>query len=48
MSGASDGFGSAITREQAAEIVADPNGFYVNIHSTNHPDGAVRGQLDNT
>ncbi len=27
------------------ELAADPAGFYVNVHTTDHPDGAVRGQL---
>ncbi len=26
-------------------IAADPDGFYVNLHTETHPDGAVRGQL---
>jgi CHRD domain len=26
-------------------IVADPRGYYVNIHTTEFPDGAIRGQL---
>jgi hypothetical protein len=29
----------------ADEIQANPAGFYVNIHTTDHPDGALRGQL---
>lgn len=29
----------------AAEIVANPSAYYVNIHSTVYPAGAVRGQL---
>jgi serine/threonine protein kinase len=28
-----------------AEILADPAGHYVNVHSVTYPDGAVRGQL---
>lgn len=28
------------------EIRADPGGFYVNVHTADHPGGAVRGQLE--
>jgi hypothetical protein len=27
------------------EIQADPAGFYVNVHTTDYPNGAIRGQL---
>ncbi|HEY3240409.1 MAG TPA: CHRD domain-containing protein [Acidimicrobiia bacterium] len=30
---------------QAAAISASPDGFYVNIHTAEHPNGAMRGQL---
>ena len=33
------------TADTAAQLIADPAGFYVNIHSDGHPDGAMRGQL---
>jgi hypothetical protein len=26
-------------------IGANPGGFYVNVHTTDHPGGAIRGQL---
>lgn len=29
----------------AAAIVADPHGYYVNLHNTQHPTGVVRDQL---
>lgn len=28
-----------------AEILANPGGYYVNVHNAPHPGGAVRGQL---
>lgn len=35
----------AVQRDVAAAIVADPAGYYVNVHSAEFPKGAVRGQL---
>jgi hypothetical protein len=31
--------------DSAAKLLANPAGFYVNIHTEAHPDGAMRGQL---
>jgi hypothetical protein len=36
---------AALTATLADEILADPAGFYVNVHNTDFPGGAVRGQL---
>ena len=33
------------TEKWLAEIVADPSNFYVNLYTTEYPDGALRGQL---
>jgi len=33
------------TAELVSEILANPSGFYVNVHSRQFPGGAVRGQL---
>jgi len=32
----------------AQEILADPEGFYVNVHNEPYPGGAIRGQLVQT
>ena len=37
-----------ITPALAAQIAANPAGFYVNVHTTEHPGGAIRGQLSAT
>jgi len=34
-----------VTRQLALEILKDPADYYVNIHNTPYPAGAVRGQL---
>ena len=33
------------TAATASQLIADPAGYYVNVHSDGHPDGAMRGQL---
>ncbi|HYO76773.1 MAG TPA: CHRD domain-containing protein, partial [Thermoanaerobaculia bacterium] len=38
------GYGTG-TKELIAEMRANPSAFYVDVHSTRHPDGALRGQL---
>jgi CHRD domain len=35
----------AVTMDQATRIVANPSGFYLNLHTIVNPDGAIRGQL---
>ena len=50
----SDGTGSltftgrAVSATQAQQIVANPAGFYFNVHTPINPSGAVRGQLTRT
>jgi CHRD domain len=36
---------NSLTQDQATQIVANPAGFYFNVHSALNPGGAVRGQL---
>ena len=37
-----------VDKSVAAAIVADPGGYYVNVHTTSHSAGAARGQLGAT
>jgi hypothetical protein len=36
---------SQLTQDWATQIVANPSGYYFNIHSATNPGGAMRGQL---
>ena len=36
---------SAVTQDWATQIVANPSGFYFNVHTVTNPNGAMRGQL---
>jgi len=35
----------ALARETILKIITDPGAYYVNVHNTAHPTGAVRSQL---
>jgi hypothetical protein len=37
--------GIALTVDQADTILANPSGFYLNIHTARNPDDVARGQL---
>ena len=37
--------GIALTVDQANTILANPSGYYLNIHTARNPDGVARGQL---
>jgi hypothetical protein len=34
-----------VSRELALDILMNPENYYVNVHTTDFPDGAIRGQL---
>lgn len=40
--------GITLTADQATAIIADPAGFYFDIHTVKHLDGVARGQLTRT
>lgn len=35
----------SVDKQIAAGIIADPSAYYVNIHTGDYPNGAIRGQL---
>jgi hypothetical protein len=39
------GVATPLASATGADICADPSGYYVNYHSTQFPDGSIRGQL---
>ena len=39
------GAATPLASTTGADICADPSGYYVNYHSTQFPDGSIRGQL---
>lgn len=41
----SDGCIGGLDPAVVADLVADPAGYYVDVHTDEHPDGAIRGQL---
>jgi len=43
-----EGCASEATAESVAAILADPFAYYVNVHTSDFPDGAIRGQLMGT
>lgn len=43
--GSSEGCNDAADPDTLQEIIDDPAGFYVNVHTTDLPGGAIRGQL---
>jgi hypothetical protein len=37
--------GSGLSDPDLANVLANPTGFYVNVHNAQFPGGAIRGQL---
>jgi len=44
--GGTSGGCAQVTAEVSAALLADPGGYYVNVHTQAFPSGAIRGQLN--
>jgi hypothetical protein len=44
--GAYDGCVKDVKKKLIKKIIAKPENYYVNIHTVEYPDGAIRGQLE--